>query len=267
MYDPLREALATLANTRHGLKWQLRLIPSAFLITMAGIGLACVSMGGGRPFVVFTLIGVAAAVLTYVALTRIVLSIDRDRVTRRGLFSTVNIPWKDVAEYRYSEDQPVHGGATHGGMVGFAANNLVTGAYADSGGSECTLTIVATDGRRVRMSNHFAGAMPVIGFLLDCFSAARCARDGERLARGEHIVFGPLALDAAGISYGKKHVRYDAVKGCGLVSGTVFVAAKGDRLRSAIVVAAERVPDVLAFLSFVRERSPNLPDRNAPQTQ
>ena len=249
-------ASASLGYGEHkfGQTWAIRaLLALVMLGFLAGMW---VSVDDPNPASHPTLLLISlGVVLAYAGLCLVigkqVLTISDQGVRRESMFGEQTIAWSQISETRYNVT-PIQL-AAHFGLVGALVSML-----SKSSSANLTLTVVAVDGKRIKVNSNFKNAKEAIGLILSKIVPAWVAAARAQIGRGETVRFGDLALSATALTWKKQAPIPVADLSRAEIVGRYLQVSRTGKWLSAIKVRSDKIPNVLVFLEVLDAIAPQL---------
>jgi hypothetical protein len=206
--------------------WQARFLVGLFLLLPAVI-VFFIGVGDANTRTVCLIIAAALGapgIWLWLAIGKMQLTIDDASVTRRGLFGgEAKLKFDDVSEYRWS-------------------------IYEVRGSEQMIVTLVAKDGRKLKISNNWRDAWTVAQELIDPVEA--------RLTQPS---FEPIRLEPDAIAYKDKRLPYSEIDEAKIVGTALRVSKKG-KLLAPISLNMQKIPNLFLLLDALRERGVAAPE-------
>jgi hypothetical protein len=196
------------------------------------------------PWATAALVCFALVVWTWRAFGRVLVSIHGDGVRRRGVFSTRELRWDEIAEYRYRAIRIASRYSLYG-MVASAVSNEPRSLI---------MRLVGKNGGRIRLDSNVKDAPEAISLAVARVHAAMLPELQRRFDAGETLRFGHIELSQRGVAErGNAHVPFAQVDEVTLTgerlrvkqSGKIFAAASG---------SAWKIPNVLLLLELLQKQ-------------
>jgi hypothetical protein len=204
---------------------------------------------------------VAAALINVAVLFAVeqtVLTISDQGIRRESIFGVKQMRWDEIRSTRYGVKllRPRIPMGLIGAMVAAARRPKPI---------KLRLTILAEDGRRITISPRYRRGREAMGIVLGRIVPPMVASVQQRLARGETVQFGPLALSATSLAWKmRRPVLVSEISRAEIAGSKLKIRCSG-RWRSVIRVRCDRVPDALALLEVLQAIAPQLrPTRMDP---
>jgi len=222
-----------------------RSIPGAviFMFAIPIVIMAMIAFQGPAPDMTLLAIAVgllAVTIALVVAIGKTLVTVHQEGVRRTSVFGVTDIEWKDVREYRYRVT-PIQ---TGGGLIG-----ALIVAIASRGGRGVNLffTLIANDGRKIKVSSNFINADEAIGQILGQIHPALQKKVDETIDRGG-AAFGDLKLTRRTVQWKNKEaiVLSDITRA--EIKSTKLSIRKKDKMFDAISAPSHKVPNVLLLL-------------------
>jgi hypothetical protein len=202
-----------------------------------------------HPELMWVSIGLVAAVAAmWIVLGKTVLIINDSGVRRESVLGQQEMAWSQIAETRYRVVPiNIYG---HFGLIGalLAMSNK-------SGRVQLTLTLIGSDGKKLKVTSNFRNASEAIGMILGKILPPKVQSAKARLQRGETVRFGGIGLSATAVSWKNNSIPVSEITKAELVRGNLQIKRQGKWL-SAISVRSDKVPDVLAFFEVLESLAP-----------
>ena len=197
-----------------------------------------------------SLVVVLCYVVLWVGISKTVLTITDHGVRRDSIFGVQEIPWSQISETRYVV-RPIRVGA-HFGLIGI----LIAAASGKSSAANLVLTLIGTDGKRLKVTSNFKGANEAIGIIFGKILPPIVAAARAKIQRGETVAFGDLSLSATNVTWkGGPPIPVLEVSSAEIVGSNLRLKRSGKWL-SAVSVRTDRIPNVLAFLEVLESVAP-----------
>ena len=183
---------------------------------------------------------VALTIALVVAIGKTVVTIHAEGVRRTSVFGVTEIEWKDVREYRYRVAPVQHAGGLLGALI-------IAAASRGGRGVNLFFTLVANDGRKLKVSSNFKNASEAIGEILGRIHPALQKKVDETIDRGG-AVFGDIKLSRRSVQWKNKEaiVLSDITRA--EIKSTKLSIRKKDKMFDAISAPSHKVPNVLLLL-------------------
>jgi len=193
---------------------------------------------------------VAAVAAMWIVLGKTILIINDSGVRRESVLGQQEMAWSQIAETRYRVVPiNIYG---HFGLIGalLAMSNK-------SGHVQLTLTLIGSDGKKLKVTSNFRNASEAIGMILGKILPPKVQSVKVRLQRGETVRFGGIGLSATAVSWKNNSLPVSEITKAELVRGNLQIKRQGKWL-SAISVRSDKVPDVLAFFEVLESLAPQV---------
>lgn len=204
-----------------------------------------------HPELMWVSIGLVAAVAAmWIVLGKTILIINDSGVRRESVLGQQEMAWSQIAETRYRVVPiNIYG---HFGLIGalLAMSNK-------SGRVQLTLTLIGSDGKKLKVTSNFRNASEAIGMILGKILPPKVQSVKARLQRGETVRFGGIGLSATAVSWKNNSLPVSEITKAELVRGNLQIKRQGKWL-SAISVRSDKVPDVLAFFEVLESLAPQV---------
>ena len=204
-----------------------------------------------HPELMWVSIGLVAAVAAmWIVLGKTILIINDSGVRRESVLGQQEMAWSQIAETRYRVVPiNIYG---HFGLIGalLAMSNK-------SGHVQLTLTLIGSDGKKLKVTSNFRNASEAIGMILGKILPPKVQSVKVRLQRGETVRFGGIGLSATAVSWKNNSLPVSEITKAELVRGNLQIKRQGKWL-SAISVRSDKVPDVLAFFEVLESLAPQV---------
>lgn len=204
-----------------------------------------------HPELMWVSIGLVAAVAAmWIVLGKTILIINDSGVRRESVLGQQEMAWSQIAEARYRVVPiNIYG---HFGLIGalLAMSNK-------SGRVQLTLTLIGSDGKKLKVTSNFRNASAAIGMILGKILPPKVQSVKVRLQRGETVRFGGIGLSATAVSWKNNSLPVSEITKAELVRGNLQIKRQGKWL-SAISVRSDKVPDVLAFFEVLESLAPQV---------
>jgi hypothetical protein len=204
-----------------------------------------------HPELMWVSIGLVAAVAAmWIVLGKTILIINDSGVRRESVLGQQEMAWSQIAETRYRVVPiNIYG---HFGLIGalLAMSNK-------SGRVQLTLTLIGSDGKKLKVTSNFRNASEAIGMILGKILPPKVQSVKVRLQRGETVRFGGIGLSATAVSWKNNSLPVSEITKAELVRGNLQIKRQGKWL-SAISVRSDKVPDVLAFFEVLESLAPQV---------
>jgi len=202
---------------------------------------------------ILTWISVAVVVcylVLWVAIGKTVLTISDQGVKRESILGSQEILWSQISETRYLV-RPVRVGA-HFGLIGV----LVSAASSKSSVANLVLTLISSDGKRLRVTSNFQKAKEAIGIIFGRVLPQMVAGAKAKIQHGEAVTFGQLTLTATNVTWkGDPPIPLSEISSAEIVGSNLKLKHSGKWL-SAVSVKSEKIPNVLVFLEVLESLAP-----------
>lgn len=197
----------------------------------------------------------AGIVLTYavlwVLISKTTLTISAQGIRHDSIFGSQELLWQQIAETRYVVN-PINWGA-HFGLIGAAI-----AAASKTKGANLTLTVIANDGKKIKITSNFQNCKEAISAVLERTLPPLVSSLKARIERGETVKFGALSLSKNTISWKSKDpIPLSELKSAELAGPSLSIKRNGKWL-SAISVRSDKIPNVLALLEVLEGLAPQL---------
>src|SRR5207253_6042477 len=204
-----------------------------------------------HPQLTWISIGLVAAVAAlWIVLGKTVLIINVSGVRHESVLGQQEMAWSQIAETRYRVVPiNIYG---HFGLIGalLAMSNK-------SGRVQLTLTLIGSDGKKLKVTSNFRNASEAIGMILGKILPPKVQSVKVRLQRGETVRFGGIGLSSTAVSWKNNSLPVSEITKAELVRGNLQIKRQGKWL-SAISVRSDKVPDVLAFFEVLESLAPQV---------
>jgi len=193
---------------------------------------------------------VAAVAALWIVIGKNVLIINDSGVRRESAFGQQEMSWSQITETRYRVVPiNIYG---HFGLIGalLAMSNK-------SGRVQLTLTLISTDGKKLKVTSNYRNASEAIGIILGKILPPKVQSVKARLQRGETVSFGGIGLSATAVTWKNNSIPLSEITKAELVRGNLQIKRQGKWL-SAISVRSDKVPDVLAFFEVLESLAPQV---------
>lgn len=189
------------------------------------------------------LVGVLIALC--VAIGKTVVTIHQEGVRRVSIFGTTDIEWKDVREYRYRVAPVYHGGGLLGAII-------IAALSRGRRGVNLFFTLIANDGRKLKIDSNFKNADEAIGQILARIHPALQQKVDQTIDRGG-AVFGNVKLSRRTIQWkNKEALALSDITTAEIRSSKLSIRRKGKML-DAISAPSHKVPNVLLLLENMEQ--------------
>lgn len=234
----------------HGQTVVLRLVIAlAFLIPVAIILAIVLSEPPEKreasAFAVAAGLVVVCAVL-WVVIGKTVLHIHPEGIRRASAFGETEMRWEDIRETRF-QAIPVQAG----GLIGYAAIAAARRVGGKAATTSLRLQVISNDGRRIKITSNFRKASDAIGEILGRIQPKMLADAKGRVAQGETVQFGPLAVSRAGVAWKRKEPVPFAELSKAAIQGRQLRLKRKGKLLDVCAVGSDKVPNVLVFLDLI----------------
>jgi hypothetical protein len=238
---------------KHTLQWRLlSLLPVAVFS-----GLAWLSAGNPNNKEEFLwMLGLtgffaAVALLNWVLVSKIEISFHQEGIARSSMFGSVEIPWNDIQETRYSQTPINHG--VHFGLIGLLVMAAAHRRSGDSASMQRNLKIVGLDGKSITISFNFRDAEEAMRMVLNRVDPPMLEKVLTRIKNGETVAFGNIALNSMGVVWkSKEPVPYASLIKCKIEGTNLGVKAQGKWLNN-VSVNLKKVPNIFVFLKAAEQ--------------
>jgi len=228
--------------------YMIRLLLAVFLLGPAGV-LAWLAVHGADARERTIELAIASGLVVF--FTTLCLLIARTEVTineiglrRESVLGTTEVPWNQVQETRYK-------------IVPLKArtfeliSDLVVEAFAKFTPANLTLRVVRRDGRQIKITSNLKNARELIALVFARINPPMVAEAGGRIARGETVTFGPLALSRNEIAWRNiTRIPLSTLKSAKIEGGRLCLQQMGRR-RNTVCVSSGKIPNVLVFLEVL----------------
>jgi Family of unknown function (DUF6585) len=187
----------------------------------------------------------------WIAIGKTVLTISEQGVRRDSVFSTEEMPWSQISETRYVV-KPIRASA-HFGLIGALVSTL-----GKSSAVNLTLTLISSDGQRIRITSNFQRAKEAAGVILGRILPPMVSAARSKLQRGETLSFGQLGLSATSVKWKQQAPIPLAQLSSAEIVGTDLRLKRPGKWMSAVRVRSDKIPNVLVFLELVESLAPQL---------
>jgi hypothetical protein len=193
---------------------------------------------------------VVCYIVLWVTISKAVLTITDQGVRRESILGVQEIPWSQINETRYLV-RPIRIGA-HFGLIGA----LVSAASSKSASANLVLTLIASDGKRLRVTSNFQRAKEAIGIIFGRVLPQMVAAARAKVQRGETVAFGQLVLSATNVTWkGGPPIPVSEISGAEIVGSNLRLKRTG-KWFSAVSVRSDKIPNVLVFLEVLESVAP-----------
>lgn len=204
-----------------------------------------------HPELMWVSIGLVAAVAAmWIVLGKTILIINDSGVRRESVLGQQEMAWSQIAETRYRVVPiNIYG---HFGLIGalLAMSNK-------SGRVQLTLTLIGSDGKKLKVTSNFRNASEAIGMILGKILPPKVQSVKVRLQRGETVRFGGIGLSATAVSWKNNSLPVSEITKAELVRSNLQIKRQG-KWRNAISLRSDKVPDVLVFLETLESVAPQI---------
>jgi hypothetical protein len=206
--------------------WTARFLVGLFLLLPAIVFLGAAILNAETRMVclIFAAIFGAPGLWLWLAIGRMQLTIDDASVWKRGLLgSETKLKFDEIAEYRYS-------------------------VYEVRGAEQLIVTLIAKDGRKIKISSNWRNAWDAAQKLIEPVEA-----------RLKDPRFDPIRLENDAIIYKDKRVPYGEIDEAKIVGTALRVSKKG-KLLAPISLNMQKIPNLFLLLDQLRERGVAAPE-------
>lgn len=200
--------------------------------------------------------GIAAALFVvyavlWVLIGRSSITINDMGIKSESVFGAKELLWAQVGETRYKVN-PINWGA-HFGLIG-----ALIAMRSKNKSANLTFRVVGLDGKSVKITSNYQDAKEAIALVLQRVLPKQVADLRSRIARGETVALGPLSLSKTTIAYKSKDPIPLAELKSAELAGPALTIKRNGKWLSAISVASDKVPNVLALLEVLDGLAPQL---------
>jgi hypothetical protein len=193
---------------------------------------------------------VACYIVLWVAISRTVLTITDQGIRRESILGQQEIQWSHISETRYLV-RPIRIGA-HFGLIGA----LVSAASSKSSSVNLVLTLIGSDGKRLKVTSNFQKAKEAIGIVFGKVLPPMVAAARTKIQHGETVAFGDLALTVTNVTWkGGPPIPVSEITGAE-IAGTNLRLKRAGKWLSAVTVRSDKIPNVLVFLEVLESVAP-----------
>jgi len=183
------------------------------------------------------------------AISKIQLAIHPEGVRRTTVLGAKEMLWDEVAEYRY-RIVPNQTGFAVGGLIGMAIQAAVEASQWMPSGPP-SITLVAQDGRKFRVTPNAKGSGEAIGMIVAEIHNRLKPELKRRLESYGEVAFGPLQLSSQGVAWKSKDpIPLDEIERIGIVGRKLRIRRKG-RFLGTVTLPLEKIPNVLLALELI----------------
>lgn len=239
---------------RFGPSWMGRLL-LAFGVVIALVLVWAISDNpspSSNPGLIWISLGLGVAgVLAWIALGKSALIVNDQGVRRESVLGVQEMPWSQIQETRY-QVIPINVYA-HFGLIGY-----LLAMRSKSGNANLTLTLISTEGKRLKVTSNFQKAKDAIGLILTRILPAMVKSAQTTVQHGQTVKFGDMALSATQVTWkNKTNIPVSEIEKAEIVGGNLQLKRKGKWL-SAVSVRSDKVPNVLVFLEVLESLAPQI---------
>ena len=181
-------------------------------------------------------------------ISKTMLAIHPEGVQRTSVLGTKEMLWDEVAEYRY-RIVPNQTGFAVAGLIGAAVQAAVEASQWKPAGPP-SLTLVAQDGRKFRVTPNVAGSGEAIERIVAEVHNRLRSDLRRRLENNDVVAFGPLQLSSQGVVWKSKDpIPLGEIDRIGIVGRKLRIRRKG-KLR-ALTLPLEKIPNVLLAMELI----------------
>ena len=193
-----------------------------------------------------------------IAIGRTVLTITEQGIRRQSIFGTQDVFWSQIKETRYVE-RPIRRGV-HFGLIGM----IMAAAAKSSNRSNIVLTIISSEGTRLKVTSNFRQAKEAANTILAKILPAMISSARARLQRGEILRFGTIALTLTDLAWkSQPGVPVPELETAEISGGYLKVKRLG-KWRNFISISSDKIPDVFVLLELLDELAPQLRQKLDP---
>jgi hypothetical protein len=193
-----------------------------------------------------------------VAIGKTVLTITEQGVRRESVFGRQEVFWSQVKETRYVE-RPIRLGA-HFGLIGM----IMTAATKSANRSKLVLTIISSEGTRLKVTSNFRQAREAANAILAKILPTMIASSRSRLQGGEILRFGSITLTLTDLAWKSlPGVPLTELEKAEIASGSLRVKRTG-KWTNFISISSDKIPNVFVLLELLDEFAPQLRQRLDP---
>lgn len=205
-----------------------------------------------NPALVWISLGlVIAGVLAWIGIGKSALIINDQEVRRESVLGVQEMPWSLIQETRY-EVIPINVYA-HFGLIGY-----LLALRSKSGNANLTLTLISTEGKRLKVTSNFQNAKEAIGLILTRILPPMVKAAQTSLQHGQTVKFGDMSLSATQVAWkNKTSIPVSEIEKAEIVGGNLQLKRRGKWL-SAVSVRSDKVPNVLVFLEVLESLAPQI---------
>ena len=231
----------------------LALLP--FLL-VAGIGALVVTpdwQNLEQPAWLAGLVGSAAlSVFLWMSLSRELISVHSEGISRSGLFGVKEIRWDQVKETRYSQTTTAQNVGVHFGVIGILIAAVVA-RKADASKSTQVLKVASQDGTKINLTSQLQNHRELMKTVLSRVNPRLLNDLRTRVKQGIPVEFGKLQLSLEGIRWGSKGpLPYQQIEMAGIRGQSFCIKATG-KWMNFLSVMASRVPNAFVALDLIEE--------------
>jgi hypothetical protein len=145
-------------------------------------------------------------------------------------------------------------------MIGMA----MAAAIRSSKRPQIKLTVISSDGARVKITSHFQRIKEAANIILARVLPPMLEAARASMRRGETLHFGPIAITPTDISWkSKPGVPLSALEAAEIVSSTLKIKCKG-KWRSLVSIRSDKIPNAFVLLELLHEMVPHLRQKIDP---
>ena len=168
-------------------------------------------------------------------------------ISYKSLMSDVDLPWTDIRETRYSQQQLNVG--MHFGLIGM----LVTAA-ASKGNNQMLRTLRIVGQRTIVLNSNIRDVEEAMQLVFQKVNPKIKEQAERMLNSGGTVSFGNVALSTQGVIWkGKQPIPYSAIAKSRIDGPNVKIKSEGKWLND-ISVNAKKIPNVFVLLDMIEER-------------
>jgi hypothetical protein len=177
------------------------------------------------------------------------LAIHTEGVQRSSVVGTKEMPWDEVAEYRY-RIVPNTTGFAVAGLIGAAVQAAVEATQKKPSGPPA-ITLIGRDGKKLRITPNVESSGEAIQMALTEIHNRLKPELKRRLENHGEVAFGPLRLSSQGVAWkGKDPIPLDEIDYAGISGRKLRIRRKG-KLLGTLAVPPEKIPNALLALELI----------------
>jgi hypothetical protein len=235
---------------KHGWAWRIFMA----LVSLALVAYAVVEYRDSHEidpwYLRFVIACVALTVFAFIAIGKIEVRGHDEGLVRVSLFGVREMPWNDVAEYRYRQ-VPVNY-AVHFGLIGYII--MLFTRNGSAGNLQRRLKIKGRDGSVITISENVRNNEEVIRLVLSRIQPRLLSEARTMLDSGAGVSFGKITVSRNGLSLkGKDPVPYANLGKPKIDGQKLRIKAQGKWL-DLVAANCDTIPNIFILLDLVDEQ-------------